>query len=69
MMARRRALTIRNDPAQLNMPGTEPTARQAQAARDATNGGRLGPKVPQKPADLGLFAEPDHQAPLFPLDR
>ncbi|MEI6700496.1 MAG: CsbD family protein, partial [Actinomycetota bacterium] len=61
--ARREAeLTIRGDQRQQVMPGMEPSARQAQAARDAA-----GPRSGQKPADEGLFGrkEPE-QPPLRP---
>jgi hypothetical protein len=40
------------------MPGTEPSAVQAQAARDAQGRGALQAEVPQKKADEGLF-KPD----------
>lgn len=43
--------TIRNDPAQGVMPGMEPSARQAQAARD-----QAGPRAGQVRANEGLFA-------------
>jgi hypothetical protein len=43
--------TIKNDPRQLGLLGTEPSAVQAQAARDAA-----GPKGGQQPANEGLFA-------------
>lgn len=48
--------TIRNDPNQITMPGTEPSAVQAQAARDAQGRGALQSDVGQKPPDEGLFA-------------
>lgn len=38
------------------IPGTEPSAKQALAARDQTGSGRKGAKVGQKDADEGLFA-------------
>jgi hypothetical protein len=44
--------TFRTDPRQMGLLGTEPTARQAQAARDAA-----GPRSGQEPANEGLFAE------------
>lgn len=43
--------TIKNDERQIMMPGMEPTARQAQGAREAA-----GPRGGQKAADEGLFA-------------
>jgi hypothetical protein len=53
--------TIRNDPRQLGLLGTEPSAVQAQAARD-----QAGPRGGQKPADEGLFAPKEtEQNPLF----
>jgi Transglycosylase SLT domain len=48
--------TIRNDTRQDVMPGMEPSATQAQAARDAQGRGALQTDVKQKPADEGLFA-------------
>ncbi|HEX3587808.1 MAG TPA: transglycosylase SLT domain-containing protein [Candidatus Angelobacter sp.] len=48
--------TIRNDTRQDVMPGMEPSARQAQEARDAQGRGALQSDVPQKKADEGLFA-------------
>lgn len=53
--------TIRNDTRQTALPGTEPSARQAQAARDAA-----GPRSGQLPANEGLFARPEtEQASLL----
>ena len=46
--------TIRTDPRQAVMPGMEPSAVQAQAARDQTP---LAWKGPQKPTYEGLFAD------------
>ena len=43
--------TIRTDKRQETLPGMEPTARQAQAARD-----QAGPRTGQEPANQGLFA-------------
>lgn len=48
--------TIHNDQRQITMPGAEPSAIQAQAARDAQGRGALQSDVTQKPADEGLFA-------------
>jgi hypothetical protein len=45
--------TIQNDTRQIGLPGTEPSAVQAQAARD-----NAGPPGGQLPADEGLFANP-----------
>lgn len=50
------AATIRNDTRQDLIPGTEPSAVQAQAARDAQGRGALQTDVAQKPANEGLFA-------------
>lgn len=47
--------TIRNDERQIGLPGTEASAVQAQAARDAGRGTLHG-DVTQKPANEGLFA-------------
>lgn len=60
--------TIRNDTRQDQMPGMEPSAVQAQAARDQTGRGGIGPGAEVKPADEGLFApkEPDQDA-LFSM--
>jgi hypothetical protein len=51
--------TIRTDPNQATMPGMEPSAVQAQAARDAQGRGGIGPTGDVKPADEGLFAARD----------
>lgn len=56
--ARAPEFTIHNDPNQALMPGMEPSARQAQAARDAAP-----PKSGQKAADEGLFARPEAVQP------
>jgi Transglycosylase SLT domain len=48
--------TIHNDQRQITMPGAEPSAIQAQAARDAQGRGALQSDVTQKLADEGLFA-------------
>lgn len=48
--------TIRNDERQTLIPGTEASAVQAQAARDAQGRGALQTEVPQKAANEGLFA-------------
>jgi len=50
--------TIRTDPRQMGLLGTEPTALQAQAARDAA-----GPRSGQEPANEGLFAEKETEQP------
>tara|TARA_R110000868_G_scaffold13885_4_gene64523 strand:+ start:1125 stop:8195 length:7071 start_codon:yes stop_codon:yes gene_type:complete len=47
--------TFRTDPRQEAMPGMEPSAVQAQAARDQTGRGGLEPRVPQARPDEGLF--------------
>jgi hypothetical protein len=52
--------TIHDDPNQVVMPGMEPSARQAQAARDAA-----GPKTDQKRADEGLFARTETVQPML----
>lgn len=46
--------TIRNDPNQIGLAGMEPSAVQAQAARDQAGGLRVGAE--QKPANEGIFA-------------
>jgi hypothetical protein len=48
--------TYRNDPRQEAMPGMEPSAVQAQAARDQAGRGGLEPRVPQARPNEGLFA-------------
>lgn len=50
--------TIRNDERQIDIPGTEPSAVQAQAARDNS-----GPREGQLPPDDGLFAAPRPDQP------
>ncbi len=50
--------TIANDPNQITMPGMEPSAVQAQAARDQTGRGGLTGKTEQAKPDEGLFAKP-----------
>jgi len=50
------APTLRTDPNQSLMPGMEPSARQAQEARDAQGRGALQAEAPQKPLNEGLFA-------------
>jgi hypothetical protein len=57
--------TYRTDPRQQAMPGMEPSAVQAQAARDQTGRGGLEPRVPQARPDEGLFGRP--QAETSPL--
>ena len=57
--------TYRTDPRQQAMPGMEPSAVQAQAARDQTGRGGLEPRVPQARPDDGLFGRP--QAETSPL--
>lgn len=59
--------TIRTDQRQAVMPGMEPSATQAQAARDAQGRGGLVPEVPQAPANEGLFAPPPVQQPTLPI--
>ncbi len=54
------------DPKQLGMPGMEPSAKQAQAARDQAGRGMKTTAKPQKPADEGLFApKKDETKDLF----
>lgn len=48
--------TYRTDPRQEAMPGMEPSAVQAQAARDQAGRGGLEPRVPQARPNEGLFA-------------
>lgn len=55
--------TIRTDQRQQLMPGMEPSAVQAQAARDQAARGALNAKVPQKSADEGLFSRPQPEQP------
>lgn len=50
--------TIKGDPRQAVMPGMEPTAKQAQASREAA-----GPRGNQLPPDQGLFARPETKQP------
>lgn len=50
--------TIHNDPSQVTMPGMEPSAKQAQAARD-----NAGPQSGQVPANEGLFAPKETEQP------
>jgi len=50
---------IRTDLRQAVMPGMEPSAVQAQAARDQSGRGALTAKADQRPADEGLFAPKD----------
>lgn len=54
---------IRNDPTQHTIPGTEPSAVQAQAARDAA-----GPRAGQKAADEGLFKRVEMVQPELPTE-
>jgi hypothetical protein len=57
---------LRTDERQAVMPGMEPSAVQAQAARDQVGRGALLPTGEQKPANEGLFApKPPEQKPLF----
>jgi len=51
--------TIRTDERQITIPGTEPSAVQAQAARDQAGRGALRGEGEQRPADAGLFAPKD----------
>ena len=55
--------TIKNDIRQIGIPGTEPSAVQAQAAADQKGRGGLMPTEEQKPADEGLFAKPEPVQP------
>lgn len=50
--------TIKGDQRQIAMPGMEPSAVQAQAARD-----QAGPRSNQQPANEGLFARPETPQP------
>lgn len=60
----------RGDMKQTALPGTAPSAVQAQAARDAQGRGALLAKVPQKPMDQGLFApDTSGQANLFETNK
>lgn len=56
---------------QLDLAGTEASAKQAMAAREAEGNGKLLPKVLQKSADEGLFAAPENkdQMKLFQGER
>ena len=47
--------TVRNDQRQLDIPGTEQSAVQAQASRDQAGRGALLPAKDQLPANEGLF--------------
>lgn len=51
--------TIRTDERQITIPGTEPSAVQAQAARDQTARGALRSEAEQRRPDEGLFAPED----------
>ena len=51
------------------MPGMEPSAVQAQAARDQTGRGGLEPRVPQARPDEGLFARPQAETPSLIVPR
>ena len=55
---------IRNDARQITMPGLDPSARQARAARDAA-----GPRGDQKPADQGLFGRKEAVQPELEGER
>jgi hypothetical protein len=65
---RRAEPTIRNDERQAAIPGTGPSAVQAQAARDQTGRGALRAEGEQKPANEGLFARPEKEQPGLALD-
>lgn len=52
--------TIKGDQRQITMPGMEPSARQAQASRDAQ-----GPRSNQQPANEGLFAGKETEQPAL----
>lgn len=56
--------TIRNDQRQQTLAGMEPTAKQAQASRDAA-----GPKSNQEPANQGLFAPKETEQPELAAPR
>ena len=60
-----RFFTIRDDPAQVAIPGCGASAVQAQAARDQAGRGAILPPCPQKPCDLGLFAYVPDQPELL----
>jgi hypothetical protein len=51
--------------AQLVIPGAERSAQQAAESREAEGRGKIRAAVPQKPADEGLFGEPDKQPDLL----
>lgn len=53
--------TIKDDQRQITMPGMEPSAVQAQAARD-----QVGPRSNQQPVNEGLFARPETPQPELP---
>ena len=55
--------TIRSDQRQAVMPGMEPSAVQAQAARDQSGRGGLLPSGPQAKANEGLFARAETPQP------
>jgi Transglycosylase SLT domain len=59
--------TIRNDQRQAVMPGMEPSAVQAQAARDQAVRGGINPAGAVRPADEGLFAPKPVEQPALPV--
>lgn len=54
---------------QLDIPGAEPSARQAAQAREANDRGKIRSKTPQKEADDGMFAPPADRAQSSLLDE
>lgn len=60
-----RAPRYDRDPAQIDFAGAQRSAVQAMQARDAQGRGGLGPKVAQKPLDVGLFDPARDQMELF----
>jgi hypothetical protein len=50
---------------QLDIPGSEPSAKQLAAARDARGRGRIGATEDQLAADHGLFAPPKRNEPTL----
>lgn len=50
---------------QLDIPGSEPSARQLAAARESSGAGRIAASGEQEPADVGLFAPPARQEPTL----
>lgn len=50
---------------QLDIPGSEPSARQLAAAREASGAGRSTARVEQSDADVGLFRPPERNEPTL----